>query len=242
MLHEVHGRLFRYQHIADPLAAVADRLMQDMRVLCLDEFFVTDVADATILARLFGYLWDRGLVLVATSNRWVALSWPCASCPGVGVAEVVSIARQLKDTLSYLHVTVFLSPVNRLHRFLLLLGRLVRDAWRRMMLCGILAYAGILGAAQRRAAAGPVVNARGCRGKAYPVTLCSLYTHAFLPRQGARGPVRGRAAAGPIPAFHRAAEPGDARAQHLLQHRLQAPGAPLAGLPLASLHAPLTRP
>lgn len=69
MLHEVHGRLFRYQHIADPLAAVADRLMQDMRVLCLDEFFVTDVADATILARLFGYLWDRGLVLVATSNR-----------------------------------------------------------------------------------------------------------------------------------------------------------------------------
>ncbi|KAK9844048.1 hypothetical protein WJX81_002985 [Elliptochloris bilobata] len=69
MLHEVHGRLFRHQHIADPLAAVADRLMCDMRVLCLDEFFVTDVADATILARLFGYLWDRGLVLVATSNR-----------------------------------------------------------------------------------------------------------------------------------------------------------------------------
>jgi len=69
MLHEVHGRLFRYQHIPDPLAAVADRLMRDMRVLCLDEFFVTDVADATILARLFGYLWDRGLVLVATSNR-----------------------------------------------------------------------------------------------------------------------------------------------------------------------------
>ena len=71
MLHEVHGRLFRYQHIADPLAAVADRLMRDMRVLCLDEFFVTDVADATILARLFGYLWDRGLVVVATSNRRV---------------------------------------------------------------------------------------------------------------------------------------------------------------------------
>ncbi len=72
MLHEVHGRLFRYQHIPDPLAAVADRLMRDMRVLCLDEFFVTDVADATILARLFGYLWDRGLVLVATSNRRAA--------------------------------------------------------------------------------------------------------------------------------------------------------------------------
>ena len=49
--------------------------MGDTKVLCLDEVFVTDVADAAIMSRLFGYMWDQGLVLVSTSNRYCPVPW-----------------------------------------------------------------------------------------------------------------------------------------------------------------------
>lgn len=54
----------------DPLAKVGEASAAKMRVLCLDELFVTDVADAAILNRLFSSMWDQGITLVATSNRY----------------------------------------------------------------------------------------------------------------------------------------------------------------------------
>jgi cell division protein ZapE len=64
----VHEARRQYQNVQDPLAKVAADIAQDVRVLCFDEFFVSDIADAMILGRLLDVLFEHGVTLVATSN------------------------------------------------------------------------------------------------------------------------------------------------------------------------------
>ncbi len=67
-MHDVHAELNTLRDRTEPLAIIAERLARQSRILCLDELFVADIADAMILAGLFSGLFRHGVTLVATSN------------------------------------------------------------------------------------------------------------------------------------------------------------------------------
>lgn len=67
-MQRVHAERRALGEVEDPLAALARRWAGEFRVLCFDEFAVSDIADAMILGRLLRGLFAEGVTLVATSN------------------------------------------------------------------------------------------------------------------------------------------------------------------------------
>lgn len=67
-MQRVHAALTTHSGATNPLELVADDIAQEALVVCFDEFFVSDIGDAMILAGLIDALMRRGVTLVATSN------------------------------------------------------------------------------------------------------------------------------------------------------------------------------
>ena len=67
-MHEIHQRLKNIKNEEAPLKLVAAHFRKRTRILCLDEFFVADIADAMLLSGLLAAMFESGITLVTTSN------------------------------------------------------------------------------------------------------------------------------------------------------------------------------
>ncbi len=68
-MQQTHSALGTLKDRPDPLEHIGQRLAETIRVLCFDEFFVSDITDAMILSGLLKSMFRHGVTLVATSNR-----------------------------------------------------------------------------------------------------------------------------------------------------------------------------
>ena len=67
-MQEIHRELHKRQGQAEPLELIARDFAKDTRLLCLDEFHITDITDAMMMKRLLEGLFEQGMVMVTTSN------------------------------------------------------------------------------------------------------------------------------------------------------------------------------
>ncbi|PIT43130.1 cell division protein ZapE [Snodgrassella alvi] len=92
---EVQQRLKDHRSQANPLNAVAQDIAREVRVLCFDEFHVSDIADAMILGRLLEGLFEQGVVMIATSNYAPAELYPQGQNRSSFLPTIALIEREL---------------------------------------------------------------------------------------------------------------------------------------------------
>jgi cell division protein ZapE len=96
----VHRELDELRDVADPLNEVAARIAKKYRLICFDEFHVSDVADAMLLYNLMKALFDNGVSFVMTSNYAPDTLYP----DGLHRDRMLPTIALLKDRLDILNV------------------------------------------------------------------------------------------------------------------------------------------
>ncbi len=99
-MRSVHRELDELKMIANPLDEVALRLAKKYRLICFDEFHVTDIADAMILYNLFKALFQKGVSFIITSNFEPDTLYP----DGLHRDRMLPTIALLKDKLDILNV------------------------------------------------------------------------------------------------------------------------------------------
>ncbi len=115
---EVHERLRQLGERSDPLARVAEDIAEQVRLLCLDEFIVTDIGDAMILGRLLEQLFARGVTLLTTSNTAPANLYRdglqrARFLPAIALIEAHCAVLRLDSAQDYRLRTLSQAPVYR---------------------------------------------------------------------------------------------------------------------------------
>lgn len=75
-MQQIHRDLEKYKGESDPMLKLAEQIGREVRLLCFDEFHVSDIADAMILGRLMEGLFAQGVILVMTSNYPPSMLYP----------------------------------------------------------------------------------------------------------------------------------------------------------------------
>jgi cell division protein ZapE len=99
-MREVHHALDEQKDVEDPLQVVAEHIAQRYRLICFDEFHVSDIADAMILYNLLQPLFDHGVSFVMTSNYAPDMLYP----DGLHRDRMLPAIALLKDKLDVLNV------------------------------------------------------------------------------------------------------------------------------------------
>lgn len=117
-MRDVHARLRTHAGARDPLAIIAREWRAQLRVLVLDEFFVSDIGDAMLLARLLECLFAEGVVLVTSSNAAPSMLYKdglqrARFLPAIALVERHCRVVHLDSATDYRLRTLTRSPVYR---------------------------------------------------------------------------------------------------------------------------------